>query len=268
MDIWLILRIIFFTFLIALGCFALIVFIILRIIRRYYKFPAPALLTRLIDNPIRRKLIQKPEKIALRMNLEPGMIILEIGPGKGSYTKAVAKKILPDGKVYALDIQETVINRLKKKIAKEGITNIIPKIDDAYNLSFEDESVDRVLMIACLPEIPDPIRVLKELNRVLTDHASRYLFAPTKTAVENLVREHVYGKIFFLGDVMAEMLRAYLGKFEKSEMLDKLQITPHKYILVTIHRVKNSDNYGSEYLADFYTRYNALLTHILAVIQG
>ena len=167
MDIWLILRIIFFTFLIALGCFALIVFIILRIIRRYYKFPAPALLTRLIDNPIRRKLIQKPEKIALRMNLEPGMIILEIGPGKGSYTKAVAKKILPDGKVYALDIQESVINRLKKKIAKEGITNIIPKIDDAYNLSFEDESVDRVLMIACLPEIPDPIRVLKELNRVL-----------------------------------------------------------------------------------------------------
>ncbi len=167
MDIWLILRIIFFTFLIALGCFALIVFIILRIIRRYYKFPAPALLTRLIDNPIRRKLIQKPERIALRMNLEPGMIVLEIGPGKGSYTKAVAKKILPDGKVYALDIQESVINRLKKKIEKEGITNIIPKIDDAYNLSFEDESVDRVLMIACLPEIPDPIRALKELNRVL-----------------------------------------------------------------------------------------------------
>jgi len=167
MDIWLILRIIFFTFLIALGCFALIVFIILRIIRRYYKFPAPALLTRLIDNPIRRKLIQKPERIALRMNLEPGMIVLEIGPGKGSYTKAVAKKILPDGKVYALDIQESVINRLKKKIEKEGITNILPKIEDAYNLSFENESVDRVLMIACLPEIPDPIRVLKELNRVL-----------------------------------------------------------------------------------------------------
>lgn len=124
-------------------------------------------MTRLIDNPIRRKFIQKPETVVERMRLKPGMIIIEIGPGKGSYTKALAKNILPDGKVYALDIQESIINRLKKRIEKEGITNIIPNIDDAYNLSFEDESVDRVLMIACLPEIPDPIRVLKELKRVL-----------------------------------------------------------------------------------------------------
>ena len=167
MDFWLILRIIFLIFLIILGSFFFIVFVILRIIRRYYKFPIPGFMTRLIDNPIRRKFIQKPEKVAERMCLKPGMIIIEIGPGKGSYTKALAKNILPDGKVYALDIQESIINRLKKRIEKEGITNIIPKIDDAYNLSFEDESVDRVLMIACLPEIPDPIRVLKELKRVL-----------------------------------------------------------------------------------------------------
>ncbi|MBA7696575.1 2-methoxy-6-polyprenyl-1,4-benzoquinol methylase [subsurface metagenome] len=167
MDFWLILRIIFLIFLIILGSFFFIVFVILRIIRRYYKFPIPSFMTRLIDNPIRRKFIQKPETVVERMRLKPGMIIIEIGPGKGSYTKALAKNILPDGKVYALDIQESIIIRLKKRIEKEGITNIIPKIDDAYNLSFEDESVDRVLMIACLPEIPDPIRVLKELKRVL-----------------------------------------------------------------------------------------------------
>ncbi len=167
MDFWFILRIIFLIFLIILGSFFFIVFVILRIIRRYYKFPIPGFMTRLIDNPIRRKFIQKPETVVERMRLKPGMIIIEIGPGKGSYTKALAKNILPDGKVYALDIQESIINRLKKRIEKEGITNIIPNIDDAYNLSFEDESVDRVLMIACLPEIPDPIRVLKELKRVL-----------------------------------------------------------------------------------------------------
>jgi len=167
MDFWFILRIIFLIFLIILGSFFFIVFVILRIIRRYYKFPIPSFMTRLIDNPIRRKFIQKPETVVERMRLKPGMIIIEIGPGKGSYTKALAKNILPDGKVYALDIQESIIIRLKKRIEKEGITNIIPKIDDAYNLSFEDESVDRVLMIACLPEIPDPIRVLKELKRVL-----------------------------------------------------------------------------------------------------
>jgi ubiquinone/menaquinone biosynthesis C-methylase UbiE len=167
MDIWLIIRTIFLIFLIALGTLFFIVFVILRIIRRYHKFPIPGFMTRLIDNPIRRRFIQKPEKIAERMKLESGMIVVEIGPGKGSYTKALAKNVLPGGIVYAIDIQESVIERLKKKIQKENVPNIYPKIDDAYNLSFEDKSVDRVLMIACLPEIPDPVRVLKELRRIL-----------------------------------------------------------------------------------------------------
>jgi len=142
-------------------------FVIVRIIRKIYKFPIPAFATRLIDNPIRRRLIQKPELIAERMQLKPGMTVVEIGPGKGSYTKAVAEKVQPNGKVFAIDIQESIINRLKKKIEKENIQNIIPKIEDANNLSFEDESVDRVFAITCLPEIPDPIRALREFKRIL-----------------------------------------------------------------------------------------------------
>jgi ubiquinone/menaquinone biosynthesis C-methylase UbiE len=101
------------------------------------------------------------------MHLESGMVVVEIGPGKGSYTKKVAEKVLPDGKVYAIDIQESVIERLKKRVDKEGLTNIVPQIDDAYNFSFETESVDRIFTIACLPEIPEPIRALHECRRIL-----------------------------------------------------------------------------------------------------
>ncbi|MFX0020454.1 MAG: class I SAM-dependent methyltransferase [Promethearchaeota archaeon] len=138
-----------------------------KIIRKLYKFPIPSFLTRLIDNPIRRRFIQKPKVIAERLNLKSGMIVVEIGPGKGNYTKAVADKILPYGKVYAIDIQKTIIKRLKERVEKENISNIIPMVDNAYNLSFEDESVDRIYAIACLPEIPEPVRVLKEFKRIL-----------------------------------------------------------------------------------------------------
>ncbi len=124
-------------------------------------------MTQFIDNPFRRRFVQQPSRIADRMQLEPGMIVVEIGPGKGSYTEAVAEKILPNGKVYAVDIQEGVIERLKKRVDKKGITNIIPKIDNAYAFSFADESVDRVFSIACLPEIPEPIKVLRECHRIL-----------------------------------------------------------------------------------------------------
>jgi ubiquinone/menaquinone biosynthesis C-methylase UbiE len=147
--------------------FLIYIFVIAKIIRHYYHFPIPSFFTQIIDNPFRRRFIQRPEVVAERMQLKPGMIVLEIGPGKGNYTKAVAERILPRGKVYAIDIQESVIERLKKRIKREGITNIIPKIENAYNLSFADESVDRVLAIACLPEIPEPVKVLRECHRIL-----------------------------------------------------------------------------------------------------
>jgi ubiquinone/menaquinone biosynthesis C-methylase UbiE len=140
---------------------------ILRLVRRYQKFPIPSILTELIDNPVRRRYIQSPNVLANRMSLEPGMVVVEIGPGKGSYTKAVAERILPGGILFAIDIQESVIERLIARVNREGITNISPRVDDAYDLSFDDESVDRVFAIACLPEIPEPVRALREFHRVL-----------------------------------------------------------------------------------------------------
>lgn len=140
---------------------------IMRIIRHIINFPAPAFVTRMIDNPFRRKFVQKPDVIASRMMLKPGMTVLDIGPGKGSYTKAVAEKVLPEGRVYAIDIQEKVIDYLNRRIEKEQIPNIMPSIGNVYDLSFSDASIDRILLIACLPEIPDKIRALKELRRVL-----------------------------------------------------------------------------------------------------
>ncbi|MCG3224106.1 MAG: class I SAM-dependent methyltransferase [Candidatus Heimdallarchaeota archaeon] len=93
--------------------------------------------------------------------------VLEVEPGKGSYTKAVAKRIVPEGIVYAIDIQQPLLDKLQMRIDEAGIKNIIPKLDDAYNLSFEDNSFDIIFAIASLPEILKPIKVLKEFKRVL-----------------------------------------------------------------------------------------------------
>jgi ubiquinone/menaquinone biosynthesis C-methylase UbiE len=101
------------------------------------------------------------------LKIGPGMTVLELGPGKGNYTKAVAEKILPDGKVYALDISNYVIEKLNKRIEAEKIPNIIPIIEDAYHLSFENESIDRIFAVACLPEVPNPVNALLEFKRVL-----------------------------------------------------------------------------------------------------
>jgi SAM-dependent methyltransferase len=141
--------------------------IVVRAVRHFWHFPAPSWTISVIDNPVRRRFFQRPEVLAERMSLAPGMTVVEIGPGKGTYTVAMARRVLPKGKVYAVDIQESVIEGLKTRIVRERTRNIFPRIADAYHLSFQNESVDRVVAITCLPEIPEPVRVLRECRRIL-----------------------------------------------------------------------------------------------------
>jgi ubiquinone/menaquinone biosynthesis C-methylase UbiE len=140
--------------------------VVFRVARRWLKFPTPAFMTLIIDNPFRRRFIQSPDTIADRMGLEPGMTVVEVGPGKGSYTFAVARRVAP-GTVYACDIQPAVVEGLRARAASEGVANVDARVEDAYAFSFGDDTVDRVLMIACLPEIPEPVRVLRECRRIL-----------------------------------------------------------------------------------------------------
>jgi UDP-N-acetylglucosamine 2-epimerase (non-hydrolysing) len=82
----------------------------------------------------------------------------------------------------------------------------------------------------------------EEINRLLTDHISDLLFAPTKNAVNNLKKENIHGAIYLTGDVMVDVLYKYKDISErKSQILNKLGINPKEYILVTIHRENNTE---------------------------
>lgn len=81
----------------------------------------------------------------------------------------------------------------------------------------------------------------EEINRVLTDHVSTYLFCPSETAVANLHREGL-DRVFNVGDVMYDMLLHALNVAEaKSRIHDQLGITPKIYDLLTLHRAETTD---------------------------
>lgn len=82
----------------------------------------------------------------------------------------------------------------------------------------------------------------EEINRILTDDISDYLFAPTRTAVDNLARQHVFGKIFYTGDLSTEIIKQALGLLHKSSILTELNLKSKSYILFTMHRVENTDS--------------------------
>jgi len=140
-----------------------------RVVRKLWHFPAPAFIGRGLDSNLRRS-VQPPGKIISRSGIKPGMKVMELGCGSGAYTTLVARAVGSRGKVHALDIQPGMLAQLRRKLEKpenSNISNIELNQADAYELPFEDASLDLVYAITVLPEIPNPHRALLEIHRVL-----------------------------------------------------------------------------------------------------
>jgi UDP-GlcNAc3NAcA epimerase len=87
-------------------------------------------------------------------------------------------------------------------------------------------------------------RMPEEVNRVLTDHVSAALLAPTETAVENLIREGIpEDRIHHVGDVMYDAA-LYFGERAESRqgILADYELSTGEYVLATIHRAENTDD--------------------------
>ncbi len=141
----------------------------------------------------------------------------------------------------------------------ETIGNIISKSDEI----FEKEKPDAVLLYgdtnSCLSVISAkrrqiPIfhmeagnrcfdqRVPEELNRKIVDHLSDINMPLTEQARDYLVSEGLRPEtIIKTGSCMKEILTFYKDKIDKSDILEKLDIAPKKYFLVSIHREENVD---------------------------
>jgi UDP-GlcNAc3NAcA epimerase len=89
-------------------------------------------------------------------------------------------------------------------------------------------------------------RMPEEINRVLTDHLSEQLFAPTEAAVANLLREGIdVSRIHAVGDTMYDASLHFSGKArETSKILEQLSLLAQQYLLVTVHRAENTDDAG------------------------
>jgi UDP-N-acetylglucosamine 2-epimerase (non-hydrolysing) len=86
-------------------------------------------------------------------------------------------------------------------------------------------------------------RMPEEHNRVMTDHISDLLFAPTKAAAHNLRREHVHGKIRVVGNTIVDAVLQNRSRALRQGILKRLKLSRDRgFILCTAHREENVDN--------------------------
>ncbi len=136
----------------------------MRFVKKGAGVPCPFALSWIVDNPLRRW----DERVAhVHAGLRPGETVLELGPGPGAFTLEAAQRVRPAGKVIAVDIQPKMIAQVQARVQAAGVTHVDTHVAGAYELPLEDASVDRAYLITVLPEIPDPVRALREIHRVL-----------------------------------------------------------------------------------------------------
>lgn len=101
-------------------------------------------------------------------------------------------------------------------------------------------------------------RMPEEVNRVVADHLSDLLLCPGDTAVRNLAAEGITRNVHLVGDVMLDVLSWAKEQLaaNPSEILERLDVRPQRYILATVHRSENTDDLGR--LEQILSAFNAL----------
>jgi len=129
--------------------------------------PCPSWLSWLVEfnNPFFKS--YNAQTLVQRLDLQPGMRVLDIGCGPGRLTIPIAQQVGPQGEVVALDIQPGMLRRAQKKAQTANLKNIRFLQAGAGEGALEHGQADRAVLVTVLGEIPDREAALKEIFEAL-----------------------------------------------------------------------------------------------------
>jgi len=167
------------------------------------------------------------EKIFIDLGIRKPDIHLEIGSGSHAFQTSSMMNVLessmisrkPDLVIVFGDTNSTLAGALTAAKLKIPILHI-----EAGLRSFNKN----------MPE---------EVNRIVTDHVSKFLFAPTLTAVKNLTQEGLRAETTLTGDIMVDTMKWNIKiALQKSNIISELKLEKNEYNLLTLHRDYNVDS--------------------------
>lgn len=112
---------------------------------------------------------QEEENVALaieNMPLKPQSVVADIGAGTGYYTFRIAAKV-PEGKVYAIDVQDTFVAALKDRQKELGLTNVAVVKGGSQTINLPDASLDLAFMVDVYHELEFPKEMLQAIYKAL-----------------------------------------------------------------------------------------------------
>ena len=106
-------------------------------------------------------------KVMDLLDVGRGMVVADIGAGAGYYTAHLSRRVGAEGRVIAEDVQRSYLDGLRRRIAREGLGNVVTVLGAPHDPRLPPQSVDLALLVHMYHEIAQPFGLLANLTPAL-----------------------------------------------------------------------------------------------------
>lgn len=110
---------------------------------------------------------QKVDDVIARLQLKPGMVVADIGAGTGLFSRTLAKSVAPGGVVYAVDIQQDLLDYINQRDQQEKIRNVRTVLGEFNDPRIPEKNVDLALINDVLHHIENRAAYLAALAKYI-----------------------------------------------------------------------------------------------------
>jgi predicted methyltransferase len=114
-----------------------------------------------------REAWQKPDEIMDALGIADGASVADIGPGAGWFTIRLARRVGPNGRVFATDVQPQMLEAVRRRVAREGLLNVETRLGSDSDPKLPLRSLDAALVVDTYPEVEDRVTFLRNLAAAL-----------------------------------------------------------------------------------------------------
>jgi ubiquinone/menaquinone biosynthesis C-methylase UbiE len=119
------------------------------------------------SNEARLNRLQPPAQVMDAIGVKPGMVVAEIGAGRGRYVVQLAVRVGETGKVYAEDIDSAALEHLAKRCERWELENVETILGDVTDPKLPDGELDLIFIISAYHHFSDPIALLRKTRSAL-----------------------------------------------------------------------------------------------------
>jgi ubiquinone/menaquinone biosynthesis C-methylase UbiE len=111
----------------------------------------------------RHNAYQPPARVMDAIGIEPGMVVAEVGAGRGRYVVHMARRVGDEGTIYANDIDDDKLEYLRHRCARDGIPNVVTVLGEVTDPHLPQQAMDIVYIINTYHHLDQPVELMANI---------------------------------------------------------------------------------------------------------